>query len=125
MQFLPALFRKKEVVLQAEGPSGGVLRGGDIVETSERQVDREPARWHTSGMTDLQRAGIQRSVEAWKRAAPVLESVRRADIRAAKTISSIAAFRGTALAKAKTHPPALTSGLVEQQRWFRRLTESR
>jgi hypothetical protein len=76
-------------------------------------------------MTDLQRAGIQRSVEAWKRAAPVLESVRRADIRAAKTISSIAAFRGTALAKTKTHPPALTSGLVEQQRWFRRLTEGR
>jgi len=76
-------------------------------------------------MTELQRADIQRSVDAWKRAAPVLDSVRREDIRAAETVSSIAAFRGTALAKAKTHPPALTSGLVEQQRWFRRLTGNR
>jgi len=76
-------------------------------------------------MTELQRADIRRSVEAWKRAAPVLDSIRREDIRAAKTVSSIAAFRGTALAKAKTHPPALTSGLVEQQRWFRRLAGGR
>jgi hypothetical protein len=74
-------------------------------------------------MTSSQRANIQRSVDAWRRAAPVLESVRRADIRSADTVSSIAAFRGAALVKAKTHPPAATSGLVEQQRWFRRLAE--
>lgn len=91
----------------------------------EKKGAREPERWHFEGMTALQRADIKRSVEAWKRAAPVMESVRRADIRAAETVSSIAAFRGTALAKAKTHPPALTSGLVEQQRWFRRLAEDR
>jgi len=72
-------------------------------------------------MTDLQRASIQRSIEAWKRASPVLDRIRREDIRASDTVSSIAAFRGTALAKVKTHPPALTSGLVEQQRWFRLL----
>lgn len=72
-------------------------------------------------MTGLQPADIRRSVEAWKRAAPILESIRRKDIRTAQTVSSIAAFRGTALAKVKTHPPGMTSGLVEQQQWFRRL----
>ena len=72
-------------------------------------------------MTELQWAEIRRSVEAWKRAAPVLESVRREDIRSAQTVSSIAAFRGTALARVKAHPPGMTSGLVEQQQWFRRL----
>jgi hypothetical protein len=78
-------------------------------------------RWHTAFMTETQRANIRRSVEAWKRAAPVLDRVRREDIRASDTVASIAAFRGTALVKAKTHPPSLTSGLVEQQRWFRLL----
>jgi len=53
----------------------------------------------------------------------MLESVRRENTRAAETVSSIAAFRGMALAKVKTHPPALTSGLVEQQRLFRLLAE--
>lgn len=70
-------------------------------------------------MTDLQRASIRQSVEAWQRAAPVMARVRRENIRAADTVKSILAFRGLALAKAKSHPPAPTSGLVEQQRLFR------
>jgi len=74
-------------------------------------------------VTESERADIQRSVDAWKRATPMLESVRRENTRAAETVSSIAAFRGMALAKVKTHPPALTSGLVEQQRLFRLLAE--
>jgi len=70
-------------------------------------------------MTDLQRASIRRSVEAWQRAAPVMESVRRENIRESDTVKSILAFRGLVLAKVKSHPPVPTSGLVEQQRLFR------
>lgn len=72
-------------------------------------------------MTDAERTAVKNSMEAWRRAAPVLARVREEDIRAARTISAIAAFRGMALAKVRTHPPASTSGLVEQQRLFARL----
>ena len=72
-------------------------------------------------MTDLERTAILRSIDAWKRASPVLERVREEDIRAADTVSSIAAFRGFVLAKVKTHPPLPTSGLIEQQQIFRLL----
>jgi hypothetical protein len=70
-------------------------------------------------VTEFQRTSIRRSVEAWQRAAPVLESVRRENIRNADTVKSIRAFRGLVLAKVKSHPPAPTSGLIEQQRLFR------
>lgn len=72
-------------------------------------------------MTEEQRAALKRSVTAWQRAAPVMQRVREDDIRLARTISSIAAFRGTTLAKVKTHPPLPTSGLIEQQGVFARL----
>jgi hypothetical protein len=70
-------------------------------------------------VTETQRESIRLSVEAWQRASPVLERVRRENIQAANTMASILAFRGLALAKVKTHPPAPTSGLIEQQRLFR------
>lgn len=76
-------------------------------------------------MTDAERLAVKESVAAWRRAAPILERVRDEDIRAADTISAIAAFQGMALAKARTHPPASTSGLVEQQRLFARLAGPR
>jgi hypothetical protein len=53
-----------------------------------------------------------------------MEGVRRENIRESDTMQSILAFRGLALAKVKSHPPAPTSGLIEQQRLFR-LVEAR
>jgi hypothetical protein len=70
-------------------------------------------------VTETKRASIRLSVEAWQRASPVLESVRRENIQGANTVKSILAFRGLVLAKVKTHPAAPTSGLIEQQRLFR------
>ena len=78
---------------------------------------------HTWSMTAAERATMKQWVDAWQRAAPELERVRAADIRAADTVSSIAAFRGLAVAMVQTHPPAANSGLVEQQRWFRLLAQ--
>ena len=72
-------------------------------------------------MTEIERASIRRAVEAWERASPVLARVRRENIQTTNTVKSISAFRGLALAKVKTHPPAPTSGLVEQQRFCRLL----
>ncbi len=69
-------------------------------------------------MTESDRQSIKRSISAWQRASPVLDQVRREDIRSADTVKSIAAFQGMASAKVQSHAPVPTSGLIEQQRLF-------
>jgi hypothetical protein len=70
-------------------------------------------------MTAEERDQIQRWVEAWKRAGPELERMREEDIRRQDTISNFETFSGMALLAIRDQPPEPTSGLVEQQRWFR------
>lgn len=72
-------------------------------------------------MTDAERALTQRWVDTWAAAAPELQKVRDADIRAADTAQAMQIFAGSA-DWAVIHRPALsTSGLIEQQRWFAKL----
>lgn len=69
-------------------------------------------------MTEAERALTKRWVDTWAAAAPELQKVRDADIRAADTAQAMRIFTGSAT-WAAIHRPALpTSGLVEQQRWF-------
>ena len=68
-----------------------------------------------------EREMIRKSVDAWRRAEPTLERVRRENIRATDTVSGIAAFEGLDIAAAKNRPPEKTSGLVEQQRIFMKI----
>ena len=74
-------------------------------------------------MTDREQTEIRQRVAAWSRAEPVLRRVREEDIRSARTVEAIASFRGLAAAAARRLPPTESSGLVEQQRWFRQLAE--
>jgi hypothetical protein len=60
-------------------------------------------------------------VEAWRKAAPVLERLRRQAIRNTRTAEAIDAFSGAFRAVLKSMPPRKTSGLIEQQAVFRRL----
>ena len=60
----------------------------------------------------------------WARASATLEAVRRDDIRRLETKSSIVAFDGLFMAAVKKSPPIPESGLVEQQKWFKKLAES-
>lgn len=70
-------------------------------------------------MTEAEKTAIRERIAAWERAAPVLQRLNDEDIRAADTMSAIASFRGW-FENARRHcPPQPTSGLVEQQRWFR------
>jgi len=72
-------------------------------------------------MTDAERADIKRWVETWKRAGPLLEAQREAEVRQSDTLSAFAFSAGMPLHNLKTFPPSLTSGLVEQQRWFQKI----
>jgi hypothetical protein len=73
-----------------------------------------------SEMTAKEKARMLQCINAWKRAGPEMEIMRRAEIRRVETASSIPAFDGLFEAAVRDFPPKPTSGLVEQQRWFRR-----
>jgi hypothetical protein len=75
-------------------------------------------------MIDAEKAALRERVAAWERAAPVLQEVRDADIRAADTASAIGSMTLLFRDAVKSFPPGPTSGLVEQQRWFAKLRRS-
>lgn len=69
-------------------------------------------------MTADERTKAMICINAWKRAGPELEKMRREEIRRADTASSIPAFDGLFEQAVREFPPAATSGLVQQQRCF-------
>lgn len=75
-------------------------------------------------MTDAERELAKHRVQAWVTAAPLLQKVRDADIRAAKTGQMINCCNSVFRQTVKDRPPKPTSGLVEQQRWFARRNAS-
>ena len=71
--------------------------------------------------SDEERALGRRWVEAWKNAAPVLERLRREELRRLDGYRAIAMLCGPADYRVPPRAPKPTSGLVEQQRLFERL----
>lgn len=63
----------------------------------------------------------RRWVEAWKLAAPELERIRRQELRQLDTYATIALLCGPADYREAPRAPTPTSGLIEQQRLFRKL----
>lgn len=63
---------------------------------------------------------ILTAVERWREAAPALEAERNDRIRNADTKAFIRLCSGLLRAQLPNLPPRAGSGLVEQQRWFRR-----
>lgn len=68
-------------------------------------------------------AMMRRWVETWKRAGPELEAIRHAEIRAADTQRAVQHLFSEDGELVRRAPIRLTSGLVEQQRWFMKLHE--
>jgi len=60
-------------------------------------------------------------VEEWARASRVMEEDRQAGIRGVVTAQALRNFTGAVVAQLRHKPASSTSGLVEQQRWFRKL----
>ena len=75
-------------------------------------------------MTESERADMKRWVQTWVQAGPELQKVRDADIRAADTAQSMRIFAGSASWAVINRPAEPWSGLVEQQRWFAKATQS-
>ena len=69
-------------------------------------------------MTDAERELTRRWIDTWAAAAPELQKVRDADIRAADTASMIECTAAMFRDAVRNFPPKPTSGLIEQQRWF-------
>lgn len=78
-------------------------------------------RLYVFHMTVIEKEALRAHVARWERAAPLLQQVRDADIRAADTVSMIACSNLLFRDAVKNSPPRMDSGLVEQQRWFKKL----
>ncbi len=74
-------------------------------------------------MTDAERQQYKEYAERWKRVGPLLEEQREEDVRRSDTVSAFAFFSKMPLFNLKHFPPLPSSGLVEQQRWFRKIAE--
>jgi hypothetical protein len=73
-------------------------------------------------MTEAEEKAALRAYAArWRRAAPLLEAQRDEDVRRTDTPSAIVAFTRLGRQALTQSPPSDTSGLVEQQRIFRKL----
>ena len=64
---------------------------------------------------------IKARVLQWNKAALVLQQVRDQDIQLADTARAMKCFSGAVSAALPKHPPLPWSGLVEQQKFFRKM----
>ena len=88
-------------------------------------MDPEPCS--LAGWMPEQIAQGKQWVQAWKKAGPIMEQLRRDELRRLDPQRAIALLCGPADYRVPPRAPKPTSGLVEQQRWFmnaRRLLES-
>jgi hypothetical protein len=67
-----------------------------------------------------EREAIRRWVDAWREAGPRLEELRRNETAEADNLQVLAQLE-SAFNYAITLPPRESSGIVEMQRWFRKL----
>jgi hypothetical protein len=73
-----------------------------------------------SEMTEREKKQALAWIQNWRELGPMLENLKRESLRRVNTAEAIAAF-DTAYKSARLHcPPRRSSGLVEQQRWFKR-----
>jgi len=71
-------------------------------------------------MTEQEKAQTRAWIKNWQELEPILEEERRKSVRRVNTAEAIAAF-DLAYKAARLHCPRREwSGLVEQQRWFKR-----
>jgi hypothetical protein len=71
-----------------------------------------------AGWTPEQIAHGRRWVQAWEKAGPELEKLRRKELRALDAGKAFSLLCGSADYHVSPRAPKPWSGLVEQQRWF-------
>jgi hypothetical protein len=71
-------------------------------------------------MTEQEKNRARAWIQNWREIGPMLENLKRDSLKRVNTAEAIAAF-DTAYKSAQLHYPSRkSSGLVEQQRWFKR-----
>jgi hypothetical protein len=70
--------------------------------------------------TPEQIAAARKSIDAWKTAGPELERIRREELRSVDVQKAISLLCGPADYTVPPRAPKPTSGLIEQQRWFKK-----
>ena len=66
-------------------------------------------------------AQLKKWVTACKKAGPALKALKRAELRSLKTPDALRTLKSAFAHALKTARPTQTSGLVEQQRYFKKL----
>jgi hypothetical protein len=71
-------------------------------------------------MTEAEKAQVRAWIRNWEELGPILERLRAESLRGVDTAAAIGSL-DLAYKSARLHcPPRSWSGLVEQQRWFRK-----
>jgi len=68
-----------------------------------------------------QLALAKKYVATWKKTGPILEQLRREELRRVDTYESVQNLSGSFDFSVDPYRPLPTSGLVEQQAWFKKL----
>lgn len=83
-------------------------------------LDTNPPASKLAAWTPEQLANGRRWVEAWRAAGLELERLRREELRRLDGHRAIALLCGPADYRVAPRAPLPTSGLIEQQRWFKK-----
>jgi hypothetical protein len=78
----------------------------------------------TSSLANLPPEEIENTrkwVETWRKAGPVLEKIRRTEVRNLDSFKTISLLCGPADYTVPPRAPKPTSGLIEQQFWFMKI----
>ncbi len=83
-------------------------------------METETTKTHLTDWSADQIELGRRWVQAWQTAGPELERVRREELRRLDGLRAIAMLCGPADYRVPPRAPRPVSGLVEQQRWFKK-----
>lgn len=68
-----------------------------------------------------EREMMRRWVRTWKEAGPLLEEIRRREVREADNLKVLAMLEGAFNHALRAQPPRTSSGIVEMQKYFAKL----
>jgi len=72
-------------------------------------------------MNNSETDAMRQWVARWQKAGPELARIRRQELRRTDVAASIEQLEDSFQSALLNYPARLTSGLIEQQRWFKRL----
>ncbi len=73
------------------------------------------------GMSPEELALAKKYVATWKTTGPILERLRREELKNVDTYQSVQSLSGTFDFSVAPYRPLPSSGLVEQQAWFKKI----